>query len=734
MTNLIGLSLGRYQILEQLGEGGMATVYKAYDTHLETEVAVKVIRTEKFSPEAVSRALKRFEREAKALARLTHPNIVKVIDYGEYEGQPYLVMPFLPGGNLKERLNQNGPMPWQEAARILLPIAQALDFAHSQNIIHRDVKPSNILLTKNNQPMLTDFGVAKVVEQEATVDLTGTAMAVGTPEYMAPEQATSKSIDHRVDIYALGIVFYEMITGRKPYVADTPLAVLFKQASEPLPRPKQFVPTLPDKVEQIILKALSKKPEDRYQTMGEFAGALERCLAEATVDQRQNKSGQAMAKPAREAVVPARIEKAHLKQETPPIVTQPPGTSTSEEPLKLQPETVVRGISSKRMVFISGVVVLTSILCVGSVVLSVIVSSNGNRLTSYAPPTTTFTSTLTQTYIPTLLPTHTPALTNTSEPLGPPKWYIQNSGIKKSLKAILFINLSYGWAVSGNTDSGIFHSQDGGNTWVEQNSPTQLSLESISFINRYTGFISGGNYFVDRTSKGVILKTTDGGQNWSVVFETVPVINSIDFVDEKVGWAAGEDFNEANGGNGSTFIISTTDGGNNWQSKDVSNLAHGLKSIFFGDRNNGWAVGQGGSIIATSDGGKTWSPQHSGTIAWLYSVYFIDSRNGWAAGACFSYDCGRDYGVVLATKDGGKTWAYQSINALDLRSIYFVNSLEGWTVGPAGSIFHTIDGGSLWEQVPPITSEWINSIYFLDIKHGWACGDNGIILKYGPSS
>ena len=154
---MIGQSLGRYHILEQLGEGGMATVYKAYDTRLETDVAVKVIRVEKFTPEVLARALKRFEREAKALARLTHPNIVKVMDYGEFEGRPYLVMPYLPGGNLKQQLKERGRLNWQEAARTLIPVARALEYAHSQGIIHRDVKPSNILITQSGEYMGTSL-------------------------------------------------------------------------------------------------------------------------------------------------------------------------------------------------------------------------------------------------------------------------------------------------------------------------------------------------------------------------------------------------------------------------------------------------------------------------------------------------------------------------------------------------------------------------------------------------
>ena len=275
MTNLIGKSLGRYHILEQLGEGGMAIVYKAYDTRLEADVAVKVIRTENLAPSILENALIRFEREAKSLAKLTHSNIVKVLDYGEYEGKPWLVMPYLPGGTLKQKLH-GVPMDYQQAASLLIPIARALAFAHQQGMVHRDVKPSNILITQAGDPMLTDFGIAKIIGEETTLDLTGTSATIGTPEYMAPEQATSKNVDHRADIYALGIVLFEMVTGRKPYQADTPMAVLFKHVSEPLPRLKDFVSNLPDEVEHVILKALAKKPQDRYQNMGEFAAALEK--------------------------------------------------------------------------------------------------------------------------------------------------------------------------------------------------------------------------------------------------------------------------------------------------------------------------------------------------------------------------------------------------------------------------------------------------------------------------
>ena len=292
MPNLIGKSLGRYHILEQLGEGGMATVYKAFDTRLEREVAIKVVRRKAFPEEKLDRILKRFEREAKALAKLNHPNIIPIIDSGEEDGTPFLVMGYIPGGTLKGRLKSK-PLAWQESARFLAPIARALDYAHKQGIVHRDIKPSNILITDENQPMLTDFGIARILQTEETLDLTGTGMGVGTPEYMAPEQGLGHKVDHRADIYALGIVLYEMVTGRKPFQADTPMAVVIKHINDPLPRPTQFVQNLPRDVERILLKALAKDPVNRYQRMGEFAIALERIIlvyeTENKRQQEQNK-------------------------------------------------------------------------------------------------------------------------------------------------------------------------------------------------------------------------------------------------------------------------------------------------------------------------------------------------------------------------------------------------------------------------------------------------------------
>jgi serine/threonine protein kinase len=273
MVNLSGQNLGRYHVIERLGEGGMATVYKAFDTSLERNVAIKIIRADMKVGTEQNEFLKRFQREAKALAQLDHPYILKVLDYGEQDCNPYLVMPFVQGGTLKERMGR--PIFYQEAAAILAPIAQALDYAHQRKVIHRDVKPANILISETNTPLLSDFGIAKILESGESTQLTATGVGIGTPDYMAPEQWMGKA-DPRTDIYALGVVFFQMVTGRLPFTADTPAAVLIKHMQDPLPRPSTFVTELPEAVEQVLYKALAKEPENRFQDMATFAGALEK--------------------------------------------------------------------------------------------------------------------------------------------------------------------------------------------------------------------------------------------------------------------------------------------------------------------------------------------------------------------------------------------------------------------------------------------------------------------------
>jgi len=252
----------------------MANVYLAYDTRRNQHVAVKVIHAMHIQSE---KYLRRFEIEVRVVAQLNHPHIVGILDYGKDLGLPYLVMPYIPNGTLRTRLN--GPMDYREATRIITPVAWALDYAHQHNIVHRDVKPSNILFTEHDKPMLTDFGIAKLLNLEETLDLTDTGFAFGSVDYMSPEQALNRKIDHRSDIYSLGVIFYEMITGRRPFKGDTPAAVLHMQVYDAPPLPSDLAPGLPMEVEMILLTAMEKDPNRRFTTMRDFAEALEHLIA-----------------------------------------------------------------------------------------------------------------------------------------------------------------------------------------------------------------------------------------------------------------------------------------------------------------------------------------------------------------------------------------------------------------------------------------------------------------------
>ncbi len=272
--SVFGQRIGRYTLLEKLGEGGMAIVYNAFDHRIEQNVAIKVILP---SHQASQIFLDQFKIEAKALARLSHTNIVKVLDYGEQKGQPFLVMDFMRGGTLKE--NIKGKIAWHQAASILAPIARALEYIHKQNLIHRDVKPANILIDEHDQPMLSDFGIVKLIETgEVTAKATG--VGVGTPDYMSPEQGMGREVDYRADIYALGVVFYELVTGEKPFVAETPMATIIKHITDPFPRPQSVIKAIPKDVEDVILKAVQKDPQKRFNDMGTFAEALEQLASE----------------------------------------------------------------------------------------------------------------------------------------------------------------------------------------------------------------------------------------------------------------------------------------------------------------------------------------------------------------------------------------------------------------------------------------------------------------------
>jgi serine/threonine protein kinase len=271
---MIGRTLGSYQITQELGRGGMAVVYRAYQPSLNRHVAIKVLPPQlSFDHQFVER----FQREARAAARLRHPNIVVIHDVGHQDGLYYIVMEYLEGRTLKELIEQKGPLPAERPSHIVDQVSAALDYARQQSIVHRDVKPANIFVGKGDQITLTDFGIAKAASDAE--QLTRTGVLMGTPEYMAPEQAEGGRVDHRTDLYALGIVLYQMLAGRVPFRGTTPHATLHAVIYEPPPPLHQINPEISRAVEEVVLKAIAKEPGQRFQSGAELAKALRAALA-----------------------------------------------------------------------------------------------------------------------------------------------------------------------------------------------------------------------------------------------------------------------------------------------------------------------------------------------------------------------------------------------------------------------------------------------------------------------
>jgi len=265
----------RYELEEVVGQGGMSTVYKAHDSLLERYVALKVLHQQYNEDEDF---VERFKREARSVAQLQHPNIVTVIDRGEEDGRQYIVFEFIDGENLKELVVRKGRLEVRDALEIADEVAQGLAFAHENGLVHRDVKPQNVLLNGDGRAKVTDFGIARSLDVEHGVTQTGTIL--GTSNYIAPEQATGQPVDAHTDVYSLGIVLYEMITGELPFPGESFVAIAMKHIQQPSPNVLDIRGDVPLRVASMIDRALEKDPEQRFPTMGAFAAEIEASLAE----------------------------------------------------------------------------------------------------------------------------------------------------------------------------------------------------------------------------------------------------------------------------------------------------------------------------------------------------------------------------------------------------------------------------------------------------------------------
>ena len=259
----------RYKVIEKIGVGGMADVYRGYDELLGRTVAIKILHANFASDEGF---VGRFKREAQNAGRLSHPNIVNMYDVGYDQGYHYIVMEYVEGQTLKEYIQERGKLSVDEAVKFAVAIAEGLEHAHAMGIVHCDIKPHNMLITKSGRLKVTDFGIARAMNSQNTMMYTNSVM--GSAHYLSPEQASGKTIDGSTDIYSLGVVLYEMLTGRVPYEADTPIAVALKHVKDKLIPPTRYNPSIPPLLESVVMKALQKKPADRYRSVSEMIGDL----------------------------------------------------------------------------------------------------------------------------------------------------------------------------------------------------------------------------------------------------------------------------------------------------------------------------------------------------------------------------------------------------------------------------------------------------------------------------
>src|ERR687892_2619877 len=284
---VIGTLIGeRFRLEEKVGSGGMSSVYRAYDPTLERRVAIKMMHRDISSDPA---QLERFRREARAVAQLNHPHVVTVIDAGEDEGAPYIVFEYVEGETLKDRIRRLGRLPVSEAVAYAIEIGRALESAHARKLVHRDVKPQNVLIDPDGRAKVTDFGIARSLEQKG---MTATGRVLGTTDYVSPEQAMGVDVDERSDVYSVGVVLYEMLTGDVPFKAETQVGVAMRHVNEPMPDVQARRPEVSASVAAVVDRATTKDPRDRYGTVAEMVRDLEQTL-EVEAARRRGTSGEA---------------------------------------------------------------------------------------------------------------------------------------------------------------------------------------------------------------------------------------------------------------------------------------------------------------------------------------------------------------------------------------------------------------------------------------------------------
>ncbi|MBU2609538.1 MAG: protein kinase, partial [Chloroflexi bacterium] len=648
--SLVGQTLGAYRLVERLGQGGMATVYKAYEPALGRYVAVKVL------PQFFARDpnfLKRFRREAKAVAQLSHPNIVPIHSYGEEGGVIYIAMQFVEGGTLKH--GRDRVFSAEEALRLLLPVTRALGYAHARGIVHRDIKPSNVLLSEGNWPVLADFGLAQMAE--ASAKLTGTGVGMGTPAYMSPEQGQGAKVDARTDIYSLGIMLYEMVTGEVPFHADTPMAIVIKHLTAPMPIPRKVNPDVPKEVEELILKATAKNPDDRYPSAEEMVTAMEKTLAKLTAPNEKQ----------------ARRTRAEKVEETP---------SEGKIPVE-QP-----AFRFKPVHFIAIGVMLLAFL--GWMFGPRLLAGMGTQAIPTAPATVR-SATATALHL-TIAPSPTP----TAIPLS---WARLNSGqefARDEITAIAIDPKDTDVIYVGTQHAGIYKSIDGGISWrPAHNGFEDAHIHTIVIDPNDTRIVYAG------VTSNRVYKTTNGGQDWQIASNGIHDYDNwengrllMSTVDSSTLYLTS-----------SVGIYKTTNGGDIW-SQIYFPCGQGLAEMIINPANpdiliagfyEGSACSAG--LYISDDAGSTWELLRA--FPEDRPLYLsIDNLNG-----DYIYSIHIN-GKVYTSSNGGQDWSGQSLNC-EVIAVHPEDGKTAFCGTGDGEIYLTKNAGEDWEflaapQIGPI--------------------------------
>lgn len=515
MTSLIGRTLGPYEILEQLGAGGMATIYKAHHAVMGRYVAIKVLPHNLAHDETI-RA--RFRREVKTIARLEHRYILPVYDVGEYDGVIFMVMRYIEGGTLSDLIGR-GPLPAERVVEIIGQVGEALAYAHRQGVIHRDIKPQNILIDRDGNALLSDFGIAKVII-EGTMHLTGEGTLLGTPYYMAPEQVSGQPIDGRADIYSLGVVLYEAFTGRRPFTADTPLSIALMHLYNPLRPPRQINPAIPEAIERVILKALEKDPDARYQTADEMVDNLRAALDQTSPQPTLIAAPRAeTAAAAPQAVYPQSIPQptiVHPQTAQQPTIVHPQTAQSAALPAAQRrrpaPWIIAGGVAAAVLIALLLLVVLPKNTGDSSIVLEATATAPAPTAAAGQPALENTATTAPRTAEPGVAPTAEPTATLLpTGPVGRETWRFQAG------KAINTIPAYSGGTIYFGSEDGRIYAVDSASGQAKWTFETQDAVYSSPVVAGgvvYAGSWDSYLYALDATSGAELWKYKTGARIW----------------------------------------------------------------------------------------------------------------------------------------------------------------------------------------------------------------------------